>query len=123
MPLILAMVLSLSLSQLPSFPTANRIPPVGLTASVTMPSIRCLVVGYVVWAKEEMEPRVRLKARCPIQIQRAGAYLRLSSSKWIVEILIPETPSPKPFLYIWGQRAATIGNDTVNVQYGPVDGT
>jgi hypothetical protein len=33
MPLILAMVMSLSLFQLPSFPVANRILPVGLTAS------------------------------------------------------------------------------------------
>ena len=123
MTLMLAMLISLGLSQLPALPMANHILSSGHSESGTMPPTRCLVVGDVVWGKEEIEPHVRLKARCPIQIQREGAYLKLSSSKWTVEVVIPETPSPKPFLYIWGQPAATIGNDMVNVHYGPVDGT
>ena len=123
MTLILAMLISLGLSQPPGLPMANRILASGPIESQTMPLIKCVIVGNVVWAKEEIEPHVRLKTSCPIQIQRDGAYLKLSSSKWIIEVVIPETPSPKAFLYIWGQRAATIGNDTVNVHYGPVDGT
>jgi hypothetical protein len=123
MTLLLAMLISLGLSQLPDPPTPHRIFSGRPSESRTMPRIKCLVVGNVVWAKEEIEPHVRLKSSCPIQIQRDGQYLKLSSSKWIVEVVIPETASAKPFLYIWGQRAATIGNDTVTVNYGPVDGT
>jgi hypothetical protein len=123
MTLLLAMLISLGLSQLPGVPLTNRILPGGPSESGTMPPINCLVVGNVVWAKEEIEPHVRLKTWCPIQIQRDGAYLKLSSSKWIIEVVIPETPFQKPFLYIWGQREATIGNDTVKVHYGPRDGT
>jgi hypothetical protein len=123
MTLMLAMLISLGLSQSPGLPMPNRMPSGGPSQSRTLLPMKCLVVGDVVWAKEEIEPYVRLKTSCPIQIQREGAYLKLSSSKWIVEVVIPETPSRKAFLYIWGQRAATIGNDTVNVSYGPIDGT
>ncbi len=123
MTLLLAMLISLGLSQLPGLPTTHPILSDGPSESRTMPRIKCLVVGNVIWAKEEIEPHVHLKSSCPIQIQRDGQYLKLSSSKWIVEVVIPETASAKPFLYIWGQLAATIGNDTVNVSYGPIDGT
>ena len=123
MTLMLAMLISVGLAQLPSLPMTHRILSAGPSEARTRSPMKCLVVGNVVWAKEDIEPHVRLKSSCPIQIQREGAYLKLSSSKWIVEVVIPETPSPQPFLYIWGQRAATIGNDTVNVSYGPLDGT
>jgi len=82
----------------------------------------CMVVGEVSWAKEDMEPKIRLATGCPIQVQRDGRYIKLSSAKWRVEIVIPEVPSLQGFLYVWGQGMATIGNRTVKVAYGPVDG-
>lgn len=122
MTVMLAMLVSLGLSQFPDLPTANPILS-GSHGSWASPRGECLVVGNVIWAKDKIEPHVRLKTSCPIQIQRDGPYLKLSSSKWIIEVVIPETLFPKPFLYIWGQGAATIGNDTVQVHYGPIDGT
>ena len=123
MDLAMAILVLLGLSQAPTIPIGDRVLPGGRSEAGTMPPVKCLVVGEVVWAKEEIEPKVRLKTWCPIQIQREGAYLKLSSSKWVVEVQIPETPFPKAFLYIWGQREATIGNDSVHVLYGPIDGT
>ena len=123
MNLVLATLLLIGLSYFPIISIGNRILPGGPSEAGTMPPVRCLVVGEVVWAKENIEPSVRLKTWCPIQIQREGAYLKLSSSKWIVEVLIPETPLPKAFLYIWGQQDATIGNETIQVSYGPLGGT
>jgi len=123
MNLVLATLLLIGLSHFPASSIENRILPGGRGEAGTMPPRSCLVVGEVVWAKENIEPSVRLKTWCPIQIQRDGAYLKLSSSKWIVEVLLPETPRPQAFLYIWGQRDATIGNHTVEVSYGPIDGT
>jgi hypothetical protein len=82
----------------------------------------CFVVGEVSWAKEDMEPKTRLLTWCPIHVQRDGKYILLSSSRLRVEIAIPEDPAPQGFLYVWGQRAATIGSRSVNVAYGPVDG-
>jgi hypothetical protein len=123
MNLIIAVLVVLGLTNILPIPVGDRILPGGRSEAGTMPPIKCLVVGEVVWAKEEIEPKVRLKTGCPIQIQRDGAYLKLSSSKWIVEVLLPETPFPTAFLYIWGQREATIGNANVRVSYGPIDGT
>jgi hypothetical protein len=121
--LVIAMLVLLALATTPAIAIGERVLPGGASESGTMPPVKCLVAGEVVWAKEEIEPKVRLKTWCPIQIQREGAYLKLSSSKWIVEVLLPETPFPKAFLYIWGQRTATIGNDMVPILYGPIDGT
>jgi hypothetical protein len=123
MNLVIAMLVLLGLTIAPTIAMGERVLPGGASESGTMPPVKCLVAGEVVWAKEEIEPRVRLKTWCPIQIQRDGAYLKLSSSKWIVEVVLPETPFPKAFLYIWGQPNATIGNDSVKVLYGPIDGT
>jgi hypothetical protein len=123
MNLVLAALVLIGLSHFPTISIGNRILPGGRSEAGTMPPVKCLVVGEVVWAKEDIEPTVRLKTWCPIQIQREGAYLKLSSAKWVVEVLIPETPLPQAFLYIWGQRDATIGNHTVHVSYGPIDGT
>ena len=123
MNLVLAALVLIGVSLFPTVPTGNRVLPGGQSEAGTMPPVKCLVVGDVVWAKENIEPTVRLKTWCPIQIQRDGAYLKLSSSKWVVEVLLPETPLPQAFLYIWGQRDATIGNHTVQVLYGPIDGT
>lgn len=123
MNLVLATLMLIGLSLFPTISIENRILPGGRSEAGTMPPVKCLVVGEVVWAKESIEPTVRLKTWCPIQIQRDGAYLKLSSSKWVVEVLLPETPLPQAFLYIWGQRDATIGNHSVQVSYGPIDGT
>jgi len=123
MNLAIAVLVVLGLTNILPLPAADRILPGGRSEAGTMPPFKCLVVGDVVWAKEDIEPKVRLKTGCPIQIQREGAYLKLSSSKWIVEVLLPETPFPTAFLYIWGQRDATIGNTNVRVSYGPIDGT
>jgi hypothetical protein len=123
MNLVLATLVLIGLSLFPTISLGNRILPGGPSEAGTMRPMKCLVVGDVVWAKEDIEPTVRLKTWCPIQIQREGAYLKLSSSKWVVEVLLPETPLPQAFLYIWGQRDATIGNNTVQVSYGPIDGT
>ena len=123
MSLAFAALVVLGLTNVFAIPAGDRILPGGSSEAGTMPPIKCFVVGEVVWAKEEIEPKIRLKTGCPIQIQRDGAYLKLSSSKWIVEVLIPETPFPTAFLYIWGQREATIGNTNVRVLYGPIDGT
>ena len=123
MNLVIAILVLLALATTPTIAIGERVLPGGASESGTMPPVKCLVAGEVVWAKEEIEPKVRLKTWCPIQIQREGAYLKLSSSKWIVEVLLPETPFPKAFLYIWGQRTATIGNDMVPILYGPIDGT
>ena len=87
-----------------------------------LPSPHCFVVGEVFWAKEEMEPQARLTTACPIHVVRDGKYIKMSSSKWMVEIAIPEDPRPQGFLYVWGQPVATIGNRPMKVAYGPVDG-
>lgn len=123
MILVLATLVLIGVFLFPPVSIADRVLPGGRSEAGTMPPVKCLVVGEVSWAKENMEPTVRLKTWCPIQIQRDGAYLKLSSSKWVVEVLLPETPLPQAFLYIWGQRDATIGNNTVRVSYGPIDGT
>src|SRR5439155_14844105 len=123
MNLAIAVLVVLGLTNIVPVPVGDRSLPGGSSEAGTMPPFKCLVVGQVVCAKEEIEPKVRLKTGCPIQIQREGAYLRLSSSKWIIEVLLPETPFPTAFLYIWGQREATIGNTNVRISYGPIDGT
>jgi hypothetical protein len=123
MNLAIAVLVVLGFTNILPLPVGHRMLPGGSSEAGTLPPFNCLVVGEVVWAKDEIEPKVRLKTGCPIQIQRDGAYLRLSSSKWIVEVLLPETPFPTAFLYIWGQREATIGNTNVRVAYGPIDGT
>jgi hypothetical protein len=83
---------------------------------------RCYIVGEVSWAKEDMEPSVRLRTDCPIHIVRDGQYVKMSSAKWAVEIVIPEIPRPQGFLYVWGQQIATIGNRSIIVRFGPTDG-
>jgi hypothetical protein len=123
MNLAIAVLVVLGFTNIYPLPVGDRMLPGGSSEAGTLPPFNCLVVGEVVWAKDEIEPKVRLKTGCPIQIQRDGAYLRLSSSKWIVEVLLPETPFPTAFLYIWGHREATIGNTNVRVAYGPIDGT
>ncbi len=99
-------------SVLPGDPTeAGQIPP-----------IRCLIVGEVLWPNENMEPRLHLTTGCPIQIQRQGNRVRMSSTKWIVEVPIPETPYAQGFLYIWGYPEASIGNHLIRVSFGPAGG-
>jgi hypothetical protein len=102
---------------------SNEPPILGGSVFIDRPSrTPCFVVGEVSWPKEEMEPKTRLLTWCPIHVQRDGKYILLSSSRWRVEIAIPEDPHPQGFLYVWGQPAATIGSRSVNVAYGPVDG-
>jgi len=109
-------------TDLKAWEIGNNVFPGDPTEAGRIPPIRCLIVGEVLWPNEDIEPRLRLTTGCPIQIQREGNRVRMSSTKWIVEVAIPETPYAQGFLYIWGFREASIGNHLIKVSYGPADG-
>jgi hypothetical protein len=103
----------------PTFGYADSAPAPPLPVS---PPPTCLVMGTVWWPKEDMEPKMRLTTTCPIQIQRDGQFVKMSSPRWSVEVCLPEKPRPQGFLYIWGHSEATIGNHAVPVRFGPAYG-
>jgi hypothetical protein len=88
--------------------------------SAQAPAQECFILGEVSAAQEEA---THLQSTgCPITIRRTGKIITMISSKWIVQVTIPEAPGSQKFLYQWGQSEATIGDRNVEVTYRPAGG-
>jgi hypothetical protein len=82
----------------------------------------CIIGGQVVWPQDALEPSSHLTTACPIQIERDGRFIKMSSAKWIVWVSLPQQPVVQRFRYIWGDAIAAIGDQFVVVAYGPLYG-
>ena len=89
-----------------------------LTAQTSTPP--CFITGEVFYSIEQTT--ALLSSNCPIHIAREGTRITMTSMQWVVQVEIPQEPGMHEFVYRWGQREARIGDQTVNVAYGPTGG-
>src|SRR5215212_5370160 len=89
-----------------------------LAAEAPMPP--CFITGEVFYSTAQTS--ALLTSNCPIQIEREGTRIKMTTAKWIVQVDIPEEPGMHEFVYRWGQLEAKIGGQKVNVAYGPTGG-
>ena len=87
---------------------------------VSVLSTACIISGQVTWS--ETKPPQTSGPTCPIEYHFEGTVLLLKSHRWFVEVGIPEETGIQSFVYRWGQSDAQVGDHTVPIFYGTVDG-
>lgn len=99
------------------------VPSQGLPAIPKEPQ-QCHVTGYVYGTPDldQVEIKLDVPMGCPIAVSRFERRLVLYSSRWMVEVPLPQNGGWLPFAYTWGADRAYIGLQEIPVVAGPREG-
>jgi hypothetical protein len=90
-------------------------------ASATSVTQDCVIVGEVGTTPGQLS--ANLFSNCPLRVERKARLLIIKGRHRNIEVRVPESPGLHDFVYRWGQRTAQIGDQDVEIAFGPAGET